>query len=207
VGNPVINGLQRAILPVSVFTLAYAGHFFWYVLSNPAPALRRVLDTGYNIDGQAPACGTSCASGASAETDYIGTQTYLLGYAFALSLAFAVVSVRQYLEDRSRAACGAAVGGAGLSALLGGSGCFAGCLFGGCCGSPMPALYVSLLGTTFLPFGKPLVAAITTVCVFACAWWLRRSRKNKSSGDKEISCCAGCSSDCKPAAARADDEV
>lgn len=151
---PTSSRFSHALLPLSVFALTFAGHYAWFVFSGTPSA---VAESGCS------SCATACASSAPGFSQYIQTQTYLLGYSFALPLAFAAVAIRQFMEKRSKAAQGAAVGGVSLSAILG----FAGCFLTGCCGSPMLAVYVSLLGTAFLPFAKPMVAILTTLFIGA----------------------------------------
>jgi hypothetical protein len=50
----------------------------------------------------------------------------------------------------------------------------AGCFLLGCCGSPMLAVYLSLFGAGFLPFAKPLVAALTTLSILGAWCWVSR---------------------------------
>ena len=54
-----------------------------------------------------------------------------------------------------------------------------GCFLLGCCGSPMLAVYLSLFGSSFLGFTKPLVATITTVSVINNWTFLDRKEKQK----------------------------
>jgi hypothetical protein len=161
---------------MSVFALTFAAHYAWSSLSG-APAASSAASC-------AEGCGTSCSTPAAAGNSYIETQSYFLGYSFALSLAFASVAIRQYIEKRTMAAKGAAIGGLSLSTILG----FAGCFLTGCCGSPMLAVYVSLLGTAFLPFAKPLVAVLTTLSIFGTAWWLNRSAKKGACCNSGTAC-------------------
>ncbi len=175
-----VSMIPRFLLPLGVFVTAFAGHFIWFVLS------------GGSASGAEGGCGTSCGTSCSAPTpslgiQYLDSQSYFLGYSIALPLSFASFSIRQFLEKRSQAAKGAAIGGVSLSTFLG----FAGCFMTGCCGSPMLGVYVSLLGANFLPFAKPLVAVISTLTIAASFWWLNRSvSKQVLSPDTPSSCCA-----------------
>ena len=169
--NAVQTTINRALLPVTVFALTFGAHFAWFVKSAPAHT--------------SSCCSSGCSNtGAPGLDDYLKTQTFLLGYATALSLAFGSIAIRRFIEQRSRAAQGAAAGGVSLSAFLG----FAGCWLSGCCGSPMLGVYISLLGTAFLPFAKPLVASITTLSVIIAAWLLFRAKVGTTAG---ASCCDG----------------
>jgi hypothetical protein len=114
---------------------------------------------------------------------YIEARDYLTGYSYASSLAFAVVAFRRYREKQMCSARNFALGGVTLSGFLAVSGCF----LLGCCGSPMLGVYLSLFGTSFLPWAKPLIAGLmTTVMIAVSYWWMRiRSRKEESSA----SCC------------------
>ncbi len=101
---------------------------------------------------------------------YLETGSYWLGYSYALSLAFAAVALRRFLRDRSRATGGLALGGFTLAGFLSVTGCF----LVGCCGSPMLVVWLNLLGARFLPFAKPMVAAITTLLIAGACWGMRR---------------------------------
>ncbi len=174
--NPNSHRIVRALLPLSVFVLTFAAHYAWFAMSGTPLAA---------TESNCKSCGISCSTPATGNSSYIGTQTYLLGYSIALSLAFASLAIRQFLEKRSKAAQGAALGGMSLSALLG----FAGCYLTGCCGSPMLAVYVSLLGAAFLPFAKPLIAAVTTLSIAASVWWLSQSRAKETGAEPAAGCC------------------
>lgn len=169
--------IKRALLPALVFSLTYAAHYLWFVQTgSAAPA------------SSSGCCGTSCEALAAASglAEYLKTQTFFLGYSVALSLAFASVAIRQFLEKRSKGSQRAAVGGVSASAILG----FAGCYLTGCCGSPMLGVYIGLLGPTFLPFAKPLVAAITTISILVSARFLSKQKATET-------CCEG-DSTCAP---------
>jgi hypothetical protein len=99
----------------------------------------------------------------------LGEQSYWLGFSYALSLAFAAVALRRYREERFCTRSTLAMGGMSFSGLL----AVAGCYLIGCCGSPMLAVYLSLLGAAFLPLAKPLIALLTVLFI-AVAWWRLR---------------------------------
>lgn len=176
--NPDFSRLRRIALPLFVFALSLVVHYVWFTLTGNT--------TASGAESGCQSCSsTSCSSTPSVFDQYIATQSYWLGYSIALPLAFAASAIRQNFESRSRAAKGAAFGGISLSALLG----FAGCYLTGCCGSPMLAVYVGLLGTAFLPFAKPLVAFITTVSILGSVWLLQRSASNQACAITAAGCC------------------
>lgn len=107
---------------------------------------------------------------------YASSGAVWLGYTYALSAAFAVWAALG-LFARSRRA---ALGGLTLSGVLAASACF----LTGCCGSPMLAVWVSLLGAAAAPWLGPASALFTTVSLFASWRWLRRG--------PNASCDAGC---------------
>ena len=59
-------------------------------------------------------------------------------------------------------------------------------------GSPMLAVYASLLGTALLPFAKPFVAAMSTVLVAAAWWWMSRASKAAERRVDGTSCADPC---------------
>lgn len=194
--TPTSNKFVRALLPLSVFAMAFAGHFIWFALWGGTPS---------GAASGCASCDTACAAPQPIGNQYIGTQSYLLGYSIALPLAFAAFAIRQFFEHRAQAAAkGAAVGGLSLSALLG----FAGCWMTGCCGSPMLGVYISLLGAGFLPFAKPLVAGVTTLSIAGSFWWLKRSASKQlcSNTASSASCCEP-GTQCGPAASTANEVV
>jgi hypothetical protein len=104
---------------------------------------------------------------------YRESQSYWLGYAYALSLSFAAVAIRAYLTDRSCGTRTFALGGLTFSGVLALSACF----LIGCCGSPMMVVWIGLFGAAFLPLAKPLVAALTTAMIAAAWFWMGRRRR------------------------------
>jgi len=102
---------------------------------------------------------------------YLSSGSYWLGYSYALSLGFAAYALFRFLRNRERPAGRLALGGVGLSGALS----IVGCFLIGCCGSPMLSVYLSLFGTFFLPFAKPLIAIVTTVFIALSWFYLRKS--------------------------------
>jgi len=157
------------VLPAAVFVVVLAGHFLWLGLfpeQDPAQADWVAL----------PQEGAWLRS-------YLDSQSYWLGYAYALSASFAVAAVRRFRRTRTCASRNLALGGLTFSGAL----AAAGCLLVGCCGSPMLAVWMSLFGAAFLPFAKPLVAALTTVTVLAAWVWMAR-RGVDAEACSEVSC-------------------
>jgi hypothetical protein len=149
--------LRRFLLPLAVFLGVAAVHFLWSGLFpelDPAQARWASL----------------AAPEASWLHRYLESQSYWLGYSYALSLAFAVAALRRYREERFCSAKTLAFGGVTLSGFL----ALAGCFLVGCCGSPMLVVYMSLFGAWFLPQAKPLVAVVTTLSIIGAWWWMKR---------------------------------
>jgi hypothetical protein len=109
-------------------------------------------------------------------------EHYWLGYAYALSIGFAVYALLLFVGSRVAATGRFAIGSISLSGFLAVFGCF----LVGCCGSPMLGVYLSLFGASFLPFAKPLVALLVTLLIAASWIWLRR--KHCSQLDSNCQC-------------------
>lgn len=169
--------LRRALLPLGVFLGVMLIHYLWSGLfpeQDPAQARWVSLPVAESSWWQ----------------NYLETKNYWLGYSYALSLAFAAVALRRYLENRACQTRNLAIGGVTLTGFL----AVAGCFLVGCCGSPMLVVYLNLFGASFLPLAKPLLAALTTVSILGAWWWLHRRQPlpdlppTGSSGKGE-SCC------------------
>lgn len=105
---------------------------------------------------------------------YFKQQHYFLSFSYALAGAFTVYAFLKLLYNRKSGVAGAGlIGGITLTAILYTAGCF----LLGCCGSPMLAVYLSLFGSSFLGFTKPLIAAITTISVLIGYFWIERKSK------------------------------
>jgi len=177
----------------------------------PTPAFRRILLYSgvfllvilahYILIGlfpeRDPAAARWAVVGAATEPSwmqlYLQTQSYWLGFSYALSLTFAVYAFRRYREQRQGAAKNLAIGGVTFSGLL----AVAGCYLIGCCGSPMLAVYLSLFGAAFLPFAKPLVALVTSVSILGAWWWLNRRRPSPVAPSSESSCAGDSDCSCR----------
>lgn len=157
-----VTGFRRAVLPLAVFIGVAVFHFVWlYLFPEQNPAQTRWA---------------TMPQVTSPLKRYLETQSYWLGYSYALAFSFAAVALRGYRERRSCAAKGLAIGGVTFSGLL----AVAGCYLIGCCGSPMLGVYLSVFGAAFLPLAKPLIAAFTTVSVGISIWWMNRRKLTHS---------------------------
>lgn len=148
---------RRILLPAATFVIVLTIHYVWTGLF---PERDPAQDRWVSVP----------AAEISWFRRYVETQSYWMGYSYAVAFAFAVVSLRRYQENRLCGARNLAIGGVTLSGFL----AVAGCFLLGCCGSPMLAVYLSLFGASFLPFAKPLVAAITSITIMVGWFWLNR---------------------------------
>jgi hypothetical protein len=164
--------IRRSALPAAAFVIVLGFHFAWIGLfPEENPAQNRWVSVG-------PAAQPSWLA------RYIDGEHYWMGYIFALSLGFAVVAVRRYLEDRSCRARNFAIGGVTFSGFM----AVAGCFLVGCCGSPMLGVYLSLFGAAFLPFAKPLAAGISTLLILGSYLWMRRI--SQRARDRQLEACS-----------------
>lgn len=152
--------MKRWVLPVSAFLIAWGVHYLWLSFSTAEIAIQTQW-----VSFDPPPL--------SAWQRYFSTQAYFISYAYSLSFAFAVISFRRYRENQICSRTTLGITGLGLSGLSSLGACF----FAGCCGSPMLSVYLSFLGTKFLPFAKPLVALLTTVMVGGAWYWSRVKRR------------------------------
>jgi len=169
---------RRFLLPLAVFLVVAAAHFVW---SGLFP----------EVDPAQARWATLAAPETSWLNRYFESQSYWLGYSYALSLAFAVLALRRYREERFCSAKTLAFGGVTLSGFL----ALAGCFLVGCCGSPMLVIYLSLFGAWFLPLAKPLVAVVTTLSIIGAWWWMKRSQPSPNPTPTASSCNKGCCCD------------
>jgi hypothetical protein len=174
-------GLRRVALPVVVFVGVAVVHFVWVGLfpeENPAQQQWMAIPTTVE---------------ASWWRSYVESQSYWLGYSYALAFSFAVMALRWYREQGGCTSRNAAIGGFTFSGLLAVGGCF----LIGCCGSPMLIVYMNLFGAAFLPLAKPLMAGITTVSIALAGIWMYRKRAiSEKTSDQEGS--VGLACDCGP---------
>ena len=113
---------------------------------------------------------------------YFKQQDFLLGFSYALALAFTTYALLKFLQNRREGVAGL-VGGVTLTGILYAGGCF----LLGCCGSPMLAVYLGLFGSSFLGFTKPLIAIITTLSVVIGYLWIeKKGKKCYERNDKRL---------------------
>lgn len=147
--------VHRLVIATLVFGAVLAAHYWWVAAAGPHTQW-------VSLDDSPP----------SATRVYLESGAIWLGLSYALALAFAAVSLERYRQERFCTARTLSIGGVTLSGFLGVAGCYA----LGCCGSPMLAVYMSLFGTAFLPFTKPLVFLVTATSLAAAWWWAERKR-------------------------------
>lgn len=94
---------------------------------------------------------------------YLQGQDYFMSFSYALGATFSVWALGELLRSRRAEAAAGAAGGLTLVGVLAAAGCF----LTGCCGSPMLAVYASILGVKTLGGGKAVVAGVTLVSVLA----------------------------------------
>ncbi|MBI5723908.1 MAG: hypothetical protein HZA50_08125 [Planctomycetes bacterium] len=166
--------LRRMILPLAVFLAVAVGHF---VLRGLYPEHDSAQDRWATVQ---------TVSSISGMDQYVRAQDYWMGISYGMSGAFVAWAVRRYREHRQRAAGTAALGGLSLGGVL----AVAGCFLTGCCGSPMLAVYLNLLGAWFLPLAKPLCAVLTFLSLFLGWRWMNRklSAAAKPCADPRCSC-------------------
>jgi hypothetical protein len=93
----LVGGFRKAVFPLCVFVGVVLIHFAWFCFfPEQEPAQSRWA--------------TITGSSSSAKR-YIETQSYWLGYSYALAFSFAAVAFRAYRERRSCSARSMAIGG------------------------------------------------------------------------------------------------
>ncbi len=100
---------------------------------------------------------------------YLGNQDYFMGLSYGLAAGFTVYSLMRFTSGQ-RGGLGGAIGGLTMTGIL----YFAGCFLLGCCGSPMLAVYLSLFGSSYAGFTKPLVLIITMLSIGLSWLWMQR---------------------------------
>lgn len=177
--------LSRAFLPAVVFSTVFGIHYLWLgVFPEDVPA---------ETCSEPAACldSTACSVSLPWWDRYLKTQGYWLGSSYALSLAFGSAALRRYHEMRLCAARNLAIGSVTVSGILSVVSCF----LLGCCGSPMLAVYLNLLGAKFLPLAKPLIALLTVATILIAWWWMNRRAQLALREPQEQACCANVACD------------
>jgi hypothetical protein len=112
---------------------------------------------------------------------YFQDSEYFFGLSYAIAIAFTLFALSRLNIDRKKGAVGI-FGGITFSALLAAFGCF----MIGCCGSPMAIVYISMFGSSYLKFAKPLILIITLLSVI---YAYKKMTKNKSCKSCEGNSC------------------
>ncbi len=120
---------------------------------------------------------------------YVERSEYLIGASYALAIGFSVFALLRFLETRKKGFAGL-VGGITLTGAL----YVAGCFLLGCCGSPMLAVYMTLFGSSFLGFAKPLTFALTLASIGVGYIWMERKSVSEAPTCRD---CEG-EEECKP---------
>ncbi len=105
-------------------------------------------------------------------TLYFERQDYFIGVSYGLAGAFTVYAFMKF-HDSLKSSTAGMVGGITLTVVL----YFAGCFLVGCCGSPMLVVYMSLFGSSFMHFAKPVMLLVTVVSVSIGFLWMERKTK------------------------------
>jgi hypothetical protein len=164
--------LRRAFLPLAMFFIVVGAH---YVLRGLYRERDPAQDRWATIPG---------ATLPSWTDQYVRSQDYWMGLSYGMSGAFVTWAIRRWYEQRKRAARNAAIGGLSLSGFL----AVAGCFLTGCCGSPMLAVYINLLGAWFLPLAKPLCTGLTALSLLVGWWWVNRALRTASKPCTDLTC-------------------
>lgn len=119
----------------------------------------------------------------SALNHYLAQRDYLLSLSYGAVAAFTMYSL---LRARANWKAGAAgvFGGFTLASLLS----IAGCWLVGCCGSPLLPVYLSLFGSSFAGFTKPLVFGLTLSSIGLSLWWMHRRSRRATCGCNDAGC-------------------
>jgi hypothetical protein len=165
---------REALLPFAVFVATVLVHYLW---AGRAPEPAAMESPWASLPSDAP----------SPLARYVEAGDYWLGYSYGLSLAFAATALRVFVRGRSAASGGFALGGLTFSGVLAAGGCY----LLGCCGSPMLVVYLNLFGAGYLPFAKPLLAALTTVSILGAWWWMARVARKRAACFPASTCGCG----------------
>ena len=118
---------------------------------------------------------------------YIEHSEYLIGASYAMAVGFSVFALIRFLENRKNGIAGF-VGGITLTGVL----YVAGCFLLGCCGSPMLAVYLTLFGSSFLGFTKPLTFVLTFASIIVGYIWMQRKSIARADSSVGLTCdCIG----------------
>ncbi len=116
-------------------------------------------------------------------TIYFQDGEYFFALSYALLISFTVFALSEMKIDRKKGAAGI-FGGITLSALLATFGCF----IIGCCGSPMAVVYLSMFGSSYLEFAKPVIFIVTLLSVVYGYKKITQNKNNSCSSCADDSC-------------------
>lgn len=115
---------------------------------------------------------------------YIARNEYFVGGSYALAVAFSIYALLRFVESRANGLVGV-LGGMTLTGIL----YIGGCFLLGCCGSPMLAVYLTLFGSSFLGFTKPLIFTLTLTSVVVGYFWMERNSRSTDACVREDDRC------------------
>lgn len=156
--------IKRIFISLLSLILVFGGHAL-YTIFKAMNTANKWVDTG----------------GQNYFLSYFFNQDYITGLSLALAISFTVFAVMKYTESRRKAA-GGILGGLTLTGFLS----FGLCFMLGCCGSPMLIVYLSLFGSAFIGFLKPLFLVLTVASVTVGIVFLEK--KNIKKCDADCSC-------------------
>lgn len=110
---------------------------------------------------------------------YFKQQDFFLSFSYALTVAFTIYAILKFQENRKSGVVGIVSGITLISVFY-----IGGCFLLGCCGSPMLAVYLSVFGSSFLGFTKPVIAIMTTLSVIIGYFWIEKKSKGCCEGNR-----------------------
>jgi hypothetical protein len=117
---------------------------------------------------------------------YLRSGDIWLGLSLGAAIAFAAWAISRWHRRRSAAGAAMALGGLTWGGALAAGGCF----LTGCCGSPMLAVWLSLLGATAIPWIKPLSFGVSLATIGFGIWWIRRQDRRRTKPECADAGCA-----------------
>ncbi|MDP2923994.1 MAG: hypothetical protein Q8O30_09810 [Candidatus Omnitrophota bacterium] len=147
------NKVKKIVIPLATFVIVFILHLLYFKLIS-----RECTDIAWF-------------------QEYIKGKEYFLGISYALSIAFMVFAFLKFKENRKNA-LRAALGGGFLAILL-----WFFCFLFGCCGSPMPVVYLNLIGLSTLRIPKLFLLVMTIIFIgLGYIWLVKKSPKNCCNG-------------------------
>jgi hypothetical protein len=143
----------RYVVPVLLFALVLCAHFI-------QAERRRIRRPDFDY---------SVGAWSAAARSYASRDKIWLGLSLATAAGFVAFWLKRPCKTRKQAVKGAG-GGLAMATFLHGIGCF----LLGCCGSPMLAVYVGLLGPRFAGLTGPINFGLTVLSIAVSCVWLKR---------------------------------